>query len=240
MRALVFCSLILTTTPLGADEAPASPPAYERDHFKERTVEACAVRQVTVAFPVEGGRNWSLDGVASEFVVACDKVPVFQKTPVPASVLKATEMEEWRVYSSGIPEQVELVRGVPHRVLMIVAVGPKANRETTGPCHEPLWEVTCEGDDEYGAAVSALRESEPLVASAELLLKSGDRAKLDPALSQLDGLIPVMREGLIAMPTTLTVKTSDGGLQSRKEFAMRIVRVLERMVAIRKSLKGIK
>jgi len=222
-----------------ADETAPRP--YQRDVFVEREVEACEISQVRAAFPVKGGHDWIFDGaIVGSTVIACNALPKMVKTPVPRSVLRGTDMETWKVSASGLPETVELLNGVPHRVVVVNAIGPSAMRKTEGPCHEPLVSVVCEDSDDFGEAITALREAEAAIRSAEYLRAKGNLAAANSAIDSTGGLIKTASEGRKGMESDVTVKTSDGGLESRAAFGKRIVADLQRIVDLMKAMNAAK
>lgn len=215
-----------------------SPKPYVRDVFTSRVVDACAVEYVLAAFPVQGGRDWIFAGAAGGEVVSCEALPKLKPTPVPASVLRGTEMEGWKVFASGEPETVELFNDVPHRMVTAAAVGPKAKRETTGPCHEPQLYVVCEGSDDDGSTVTQLRQGEAALRRSAAFFEKGQREQARALAVQGAELLQLAEEGRKSLAGPVVVKTSDGGLQSREQLGQRVATAMETAIELLKATKA--
>jgi hypothetical protein len=206
-----------------------APPPYAPDMFEERDVDACAMAPVVGAFPIQGGRDWVFDGVGALTVIACDKLPSLKASPLPKSILRGTGLDNWRLGGDARPETVELRNGVPHRIVMAWAIGPKAKRKTTAPCYEPNPDVVCEGSED-GDFVRTARELEADLRRVEYFV---GRRRFEEALTlgraRADALKSIV-EGLRGLTKSSVVKTSEGGMQTKEAFENRILQDAQRLV----------
>jgi hypothetical protein len=233
------CLLAISAiAPVSALAEAAQPVPYQRDEFQERKVEACALAAVTAAYPVQGGRNWVIAEVIDEpYPVECRLLPKLSSSPVPKTALAGSKFEGWKITKGNDPEQVGLFNGVAHRLVTIILVGPLATRTTDGPCHEPRTEVVCEGGGgRTSEGVTALRKAESELARAEYQLAKADIAGTRLAVDAASKLLETADVGLQQMSAEVTVKTTDGGLQTRVAFEQRIGLALDRVIALMKAV----
>ena len=141
-------------------------------------------------------------------------------------------MASWQlVANSNFPESIQLLDGIPHRYVAALAIGPRAKRETNGPCYEPDPAIICEGSD--GAEfIAATRQLEATIRTMDSRISQNKLEGLK-AIMQLAGeLWKVAIEGQKEMASNAIVKTSESSHQSKKEFEKRIGSVLGRQITV--------
>lgn len=202
---------------------------YKADSFETRIAEMCAVTPVIGAIPLQGGHEWIFNGQGETTAIACSYVKM-AASPLPRSILRGTEMASWQLVADrNFPESVQLLDGIPQRLVTALAIGPKAKRETNGPCYEPDPAIICEGS-EGAAFIAATRQLEATVRTMDSRISQNKLEGLRAIMVLAGELGKVANEGQKEMASNAIVKTSESSHQSKKEFEKRIVAVLGRRI----------